>query len=93
MIDLIVAILRFLFGAYPEGYAEVQLVPVRSQSAARPDRAARSVRYFWVPGVGWYVLDPELRQRDAVFKWLIAKRVLAFSTTGGGRLRRAIRRI
>lgn len=92
MIGLIVAILRFLFGVSPEGRAEVQLVPVRSHRAARLGKAARSVRYFWVPGVGWYVLDSELRQCDAVFKWLFAKRFLAFSTTGGGRSRRAIRR-
>ena len=92
LMNLIVAILRFLFGAPPEGYAEVQLVPVRGHVTARTARFERSVRCFWVPGVGWYVLHPELRQRNAVSKWLVVKQVLAFFIKGGGRFRHTVSR-
>ena len=88
LMNLIAAILRFLLGSPPEGHAEIQLVPVRVHVTASTARFQRSVRCFWVPGVGWYVLHPELRQRDEVFKWLVVKRLLAFFMKGGGRFRR-----
>jgi hypothetical protein len=92
LMNLIVAILRFLLGAPPEERVEVQLVPVRGHVTARQAKFERSVRCFWVPGVGWFVLHPELRHRNAVSKWLAVKQFLAFIMKGGGRFRRTVSR-
>ena len=86
--NLIVVIVRFLLGLFSEGCAEVQLVPVRTCRTSRTGRSVRPVRWFWIPGAGWYVLQPELRQRGLVFQWLAGKRFLAFFEKGGGRFHR-----
>ncbi len=71
--DLIVTILRFLLATLPGVVTEAQLVPVRSKTAARGDSCERSVRCYWLLGVGWRVSSPELRQNGPVIRCLPVK--------------------
>jgi hypothetical protein len=70
LINLIVAIMRFLPALLPEVVTEAQLVPIRSQTAAGSCSGERLVRCFWLLGFGWRFSPPERKHQCTAIRYL-----------------------
>jgi hypothetical protein len=66
--DLILIVLRFLWGLRPWNHTDMQLAPVPVNRRAAASRSTRTVRCFWFLGWGWLTFHPLFRFRKTALR-------------------------